>query len=135
MNSAGLSEHAMPAAVARFFAASRAGDARAWAAAFAADGAFHHPVGQPPVRGREAIEALIVRAIAGFGRFDGLQAVETHRSDPHVAVSWRGAGVSPTGGAVVWSGITGFELDDAGLIANARVYGDLATVAAQLSAR
>jgi ketosteroid isomerase-like protein len=33
----------------QFFTASQSGDADAWAAAFAADGVFHDPIGQPPI--------------------------------------------------------------------------------------
>ncbi|MFF3570075.1 hypothetical protein ACFYXQ_20050 [Nocardia jiangxiensis] len=42
---------AMPAAVMQSFAASQSADADAWADAFAVDGVFHDPVGEPPIVG------------------------------------------------------------------------------------
>ncbi|SHF43251.1 nuclear transport factor 2 family protein [Streptoalloteichus hindustanus] len=123
----------LPSAVERFFTASRVADVDAWAAAFAPDAAFHHPVDTPPVRGRAAIHALISGALAGFGRFDGLTPVEAHRTGKRIAVVWRGNGANPAGAEVRWSGITVFTLDAEGLVGEAVVYGDLDSLGRQLA--
>ncbi|MCP2342798.1 nuclear transport factor 2 family protein [Actinomadura rupiterrae] len=113
---------AMPAAVLRFFAASQEGDAEAWASAFAADGVFHDPVGQPPIIGREAIGDFIASVLPQFRPFLGLTPLEAHTVGTSVAVSWRGAAVSLSGAPVNWSGINIYELDEDGLIREARAY-------------
>ncbi|WP_433142904.1 nuclear transport factor 2 family protein [Actinomadura nitritigenes] len=123
---------AMPAAVLRFFAASQEGDATAWASAFAEDGAFHDPVGQPPTVGRDAIRDFIASVLPRFRPFLGLTPVEAHTVGRSVAVSWRGAAVSLSGAPVNWSGINVYELDGDGLIREARAYFDQRIFQAQL---
>ncbi len=49
-----------------------------------------------------------------------------------VAVSWTGAAVTGTGAPVNWSGINIYELDDNGLIREARAYFNRAIFQAQL---
>ncbi|MGK5532810.1 nuclear transport factor 2 family protein [Streptomyces sp. URMC 129] len=124
---------AMPASVLRFFTASHAADAEAWASAFAEDAVFHDPVGRPPVEGREAIHAFIAGVLSGFSPFLGLTPLQAHTAGNAVAVSWHGSALTPTGRPVNWSGINVFELDDQGLIKEARAYFDQAVLRAQLA--
>ena len=123
---------AMPAAVTQFFTASQSGDADLWAAAFAHDGLFHDPVGQPPIVGRAAIHEFIASVLPNFRPFLGLTPVEAHTVGTSVAVSWRGAAVSLDGKPVNWSGINIYELDADGLIAEAKAYFNRAVFQAQL---
>ncbi|GAB2532751.1 nuclear transport factor 2 family protein [Nocardia heshunensis] len=123
---------AMPAAVMQFFTASQSGDADAWADAFAADGIFHDPVGQPPIVGRPAIREFIASVLPNFDPFLGLTPREAHTVGNAVAVSWTGAAVTDTGNPVNWSGINIYDLDDNGLIREARAYFNRAIFQAQL---
>ncbi|WP_158607806.1 nuclear transport factor 2 family protein [Nocardia panacis] len=124
---------AMPAAVTRFFTASQSGDADAWAGSFAADGVFHDPVGEPPIVGRAAIGEFIASVLPNFSPFLGLTPREAHTVGNRVAVAWSGAAVSLSGVPVNWSGINVYELDDAGLIREARAYFNRAIFQAQLN--
>ncbi|MFJ7243088.1 nuclear transport factor 2 family protein [Kitasatospora sp. NPDC098652] len=124
---------AMPAAVLQFFRASQDGDADTWAAAFAEDGVFHDPVGTPPITGRAAIHEFIASVLPNFRPFLGLTPLEAHTVGRHVAVSWRGAAVALDGKPVNWSGINIYELDDTGLIREARAYFNSAIFQAQLT--
>ncbi|MFJ4654591.1 nuclear transport factor 2 family protein [Nocardia sp. NPDC088792] len=123
---------AMPAAVTQFFTASQTGDAQAWADAFASEGIFHDPVGQPPIVGRTAIHAFIASVLPSFSPFLGLTPREAHVVGNSVAVSWSGAAVTTTGTPVNWSGINVYDLDEDGLIAEARAYFNRAIFQAQL---
>lgn len=116
----------------QFFTASQSGDAEAWAAAFAVDGIFHDPVGEPPIVGRAAIGAFIASVLPNFSPFLGLTPREAHTVGNAVAVSWTGAAVTATGTPVNWSGINVYDLDDKGLIREARAYFNRAIFAAQL---
>ncbi|MFE7524340.1 nuclear transport factor 2 family protein [Kitasatospora sp. NPDC057542] len=124
---------AMPPAVLQFFRASQEGDADTWAKAFAEDGVFHDPVGTPPITGRAAIHGFIASVLPGFRPFLGLTPLEAHTVGSHVAVSWRGAAVALDGKPVNWSGINVYELDDTGLIREARAYFNSAVFRAQLT--
>ncbi|MFE7194316.1 nuclear transport factor 2 family protein [Kitasatospora sp. NPDC057541] len=124
---------AMPPAVLRFFHASQQGDADAWADAFSADGVFHDPVGSEPIVGREAIRAFIASVLPGFDPFLGLTPREAHTVGRSVAVAWSGAAVARDGRPVNWSGINVYELDDEGLIREARAYFNSAVFRAQLT--
>ncbi|KJS55926.1 nuclear transport factor 2 family protein [Streptomyces rubellomurinus] len=124
---------AMPLAVLQFFRASQEGDADAWADAFAEDGVFHDPIGTAPITGRTAIRAFIASVLPGFRPFLGLTPVEAHTTGRHVAVMWRGAAVALDGRPVNWSGINTYELDDAGLIREAKAYFNLGVFRAQLA--
>lgn len=124
---------AMPASVMQFFTASQAGDIDAWADAFAADGVFHDPVGRPPIVGRAAIRAFIASVVPGFHPFLGLTPHEAHTVGNQVAVAWRGAAVSQDGKPVNWSGINIYELDETGLIKDAKAYFNSAVFQAQLT--
>lgn len=123
---------AMPPAVLQFFRASQEGDIDAWANAFAEGGVFHDPVGQPPLTGRAAIRDFIASVIPSFQPFLGLTPLEAHTVGAFVAVSWRGAAVTPAGKPVNWSGINVYELDGGGLIREAKAYFDSAIFHAQL---
>ncbi|MEV6769337.1 nuclear transport factor 2 family protein [Nocardia sp. NPDC051030] len=123
---------AMPAAVMQFFTASQSGDAEAWADAFAADGVFHDPVGEPPIVGRAAIREFIASVLPNFHPFLGLTPREVHTVGNAVAVSWSGAAVTTTGTPVNWSGINVYDLDEDGLIREARAYFNRAIFQAQL---
>ncbi|MFD7448319.1 nuclear transport factor 2 family protein [Kitasatospora sp. NPDC059827] len=123
----------MPAAVLQFFRASQDGDADAWAAAFAENGVFHDPVGTAPITGRAAIHEFIASVLPNFRPFLGLTPLEAHTVGHHVAVSWRGAAVALDGKPVNWSGINVYELDDTGLIREARAYFNSAVFQAQLT--
>ncbi|MEU6585598.1 nuclear transport factor 2 family protein [Nocardia sp. NPDC046763] len=123
---------AMPAAVMQFFTASRSGDADAWAEAFAVDGVFHDPVGEPPIVGRAAIREFIASVLPNFNPFLGLTPREAHTVGNSVAVSWTGAAVTDTGTPVNWSGINVYDLDENRLIREARAYFNRAIFAAQL---
>ncbi|AHH16658.1 SnoaL-like domain-containing protein [Nocardia nova SH22a] len=123
---------AMPAAVMQFFTASQSGDARAWAASFATDGVFHDPVGEPPIVGRTAIQEFIASVLPNFSPFLGLTPREAHIVGNSVAVSWSGAAVAKTGTPVNWSGINVYDLDEDGLIREARAYFNRADFRAQL---
>ncbi|MDL4820070.1 nuclear transport factor 2 family protein [Actinomadura opuntiae] len=124
---------AMPASVLQFFAASQNRDADAWAAAFAEDGVFHDPVGRPPITGRAAIHRFIASVLPNFQPFLGLTPLEAHTVGNQVAVFWRGAAVALDGKPVNWSGINVYELDDTGLIKEARAYFNSAVFQAQLA--
>lgn len=128
-----MSGPAMPASVLEFFAASQAADVDRWAAAFAQDGVFHDPVGRPPIVGRAAIGDFIASVLPGFRPFLGLTPIEAHTVGHHVAVSWRGAAVATDGKPVNWSGINIYELDDTGLIKEAKAYFNSAIFQAQLT--
>ncbi|NUS92293.1 MAG: nuclear transport factor 2 family protein [Nocardia sp.] len=123
---------AMPAAVMQFFTASQSGDADSWADAFAADGIFHDPVGEPPIVGRPAIREFIASVLPNFAPFLGLTPREAHAVGNWVAVSWTGAAVTGAGSPVNWSGINIYDLDDNGRIREARAYFDRAVFQAQL---
>ncbi|WP_039797545.1 nuclear transport factor 2 family protein [Nocardia araoensis] len=123
---------AMPAAVMQFFAASQSGDPDAWANAFATDGVFHDPVGEPPILGRTAIRKFIASVLPNFSPFLGLTPREAHTVGDSVAVSWTGAAVTRTGTPVNWSGINIYDLDEDGLIREARAYFNRAIFQAQL---
>lgn len=123
---------AMPRSVDQFFRASQAGDAQAWAAAFAEDALFHDPVGEEPLTGRPAIQAFIESVIPAFDPFLGLTPTEAHTVGNAVAVSWRGSAVSKNGRPVNWSGINIYELNDEGLIQEAKAYFNRAIFQAQL---
>ncbi|MEU3499434.1 nuclear transport factor 2 family protein [Streptomyces hundungensis] len=123
---------AMPKSVLQFFTASQAGDADAWADAFAETATFHDPVGTDPLEGREAIRAFIKSVIPNFDPFLGLTPLEAHTVGNFVAVSWRGAAVSLDGKPTNWSGINVYEIDENGLIAEAKAYFNSAVFAAQL---
>ncbi|MFI6920476.1 nuclear transport factor 2 family protein [Nonomuraea spiralis] len=124
---------AMPAAVLQFFTASQNADADTWAAAFADDGVFHDPVGPPPITGRAAIHRFIASVLPGFHPFLGLTPLQAHTVGNQVAVSWRGAAVALDGTPVNWSGINVYELDDTGLIKEAKAYFNSAIFQAQLT--
>ncbi|WP_329491909.1 nuclear transport factor 2 family protein [Kitasatospora sp. NBC_01246] len=124
---------AMPPAILQFFRASQEGDADTWAKAFAEDGVFHDPVGTPPIIGRAAIRDFIASVLPAFRPFLGLTPTEAHTLGSHVAVSWRGAAVTLDGRPVNWSGINIYELDEAGLIRDARAYFNRAVFQAQLA--
>ncbi|WP_326600603.1 nuclear transport factor 2 family protein [Streptomyces sp. NBC_01803] len=124
---------AMPASVLRFFTASHAADAEAWASAFAEDALFHDPVGQPPIEGREAIHAFFADVLSGFSPFLGLTPLQAHTAGDAVAVAWHGSALTTAGRPVSWSGINVFELDGQGLISEARAYFDQAVLRAQLT--
>ncbi|MGK4578652.1 nuclear transport factor 2 family protein [Kitasatospora sp. HPMI-4] len=123
---------AMPPAVLQFFRASQAGDVDAWAGAFAETGVFHDPVGTPPITGRAAIRDFIASVLPNFQPFLGLTPHEAHTVGNQVAVSWSGAAVTPSGTPVNWSGINIYELDDAGLIKDAKAFFNQAVFQAQL---
>ncbi|NEW53428.1 nuclear transport factor 2 family protein [Nocardia cyriacigeorgica] len=123
---------AMPAAVMKFFAASQSADADAWADAFAVDGVFHDPIGEPPIVGRPAIREFIASVLPNFSLFLGLTPREAHTVGNSVAVCWSGAAVTTTGTPVNWSGINVYDLDDDGLIHEARAYFNRAIFQAQL---
>ncbi|MGC0318138.1 nuclear transport factor 2 family protein [Kitasatospora acidiphila] len=124
---------AMPPAVLQFFRESQSGDAAAWAAAFAEDGVFHDPVGQPPFEGRPAIEEFIRSILPNFDPFLGLTPLTAHNVGRHTAVSWRGAAVAKDGSPVNWSGINIYELNDDGLIRELKAYFNPAVFQAQLA--
>ncbi|MET9490906.1 nuclear transport factor 2 family protein [Nocardia sp. NPDC006630] len=124
---------AMPAAVTQFFAASQTGDADTWSAAFAENGVFHDPVGQPPIVGRTAIREFIADVLPNFQPFLGLTPLVAHTVDRWVAVSWSGAAVALNGRPVNWSGINIYELDDDGRIRDAKAYFDRSIFQAQLA--
>lgn len=124
---------AMPTAVLTFFQASQDGDAAAWAATFAEDGVFHDPVGTTPITGRTAIEAFIDSVLPDFHPFLGLTPHTAHTVGPHTAVAWTGAAVTHNGRPVNWSGINVYELDDEGLIREAKAYFNPAVFQAQLT--
>jgi steroid delta-isomerase len=124
---------AMPRAVLQFFRASQDGDADAWAMAFAEDGVFHDPIGTPPIVGRAAIREFIAGVLPNFHPFLGLTPVEAHTIGRHVAVSWRGAAVALDGKPVNWSGINIYELDEEGLIRDAKAYFNSAVFQSQLA--
>src|SRR5882757_2211755 len=123
----------MPPAVLQFFRASQEGDVDAWTTAFAPDGVFHDPVGTPPLTGRAAIRDFIASVLPNFRPFLGLTPIEAHTVGHRVAVSWRGAAVSLEGKPVNWSGINIYELDDEGLIRDAKAYFNPAVFQAQLA--
>ncbi|MER0449651.1 nuclear transport factor 2 family protein [Streptomyces sp. Edi4] len=123
---------AMPKSVHQFFAASQAGDADAWAESFAETATFHDPVGEAPIEGREAIRAFIKSVIPNFDPFLGLTPLEAHTVGNSVAVSWRGAAVSLDDKPVNWSGINIYEIDENGLIGEARAYFNRSVFEAQL---
>ncbi|WP_059007727.1 nuclear transport factor 2 family protein [Streptomyces specialis] len=124
---------AMPASVLRFFTASHAADAEAWASTFAENAVLHDPVGQPPIEGRAAIHAFIAEVLSGFSPFLGLTPLQAHTAGNAVAVAWHGSALTTAGRPVNWSGINVFDLDDDGLIAEARAYFDQAVLRAQLA--
>ncbi|GAA3427635.1 nuclear transport factor 2 family protein [Streptosporangium sandarakinum] len=124
---------AMPAAVMQFFTASQAGDTDAWANAFAENGIFHDPVGQPPIVGRTAIRDFIAGVLPAFQPFLGLTAREVHIVGGSVAVAWSGAAIAANGTAVNWSGINIYDLDQDGLIREAKAYFNRSIFQAQLS--
>ncbi|AYG79783.1 hypothetical protein DWB77_01901 [Streptomyces hundungensis] len=123
---------AMPRAVLDFFLASQRADADAWAAAFAPQGVFHDPVGEPALVGREAIRKRIHSILPSFRPFLGITPDEAHMSADFVAVSWRGAAVTLKNRPVNWSGINVFQLDDKGLIKEAWAYFNYAAFKVQL---
>ncbi|MFJ9846363.1 nuclear transport factor 2 family protein [Kitasatospora sp. NPDC101155] len=124
---------AMPPAVLQFFRASQEGDADTWAKTFAEDGVFHDPIGTSPITGRTAIRDFIASVLPNFQPFLGLTPMEAHTIGNHVAVSWRGAAVALDGKPVNWSGINIYELDDTGLIREAKAYFNSAVFQAQLA--
>ncbi|MEV4252831.1 nuclear transport factor 2 family protein [Spirillospora sp. NPDC049652] len=124
---------AMPHAVLQFFRASQEGDADTWANAFAQDGVFHDPIGTAPIVGRAAIRDFIASVLPRFQPFLGLTPIEAHTVGDHVAVSWRGAAVALDGSPVNWSGINIYELDETGLIRDAKAYFNSAVFQAQLT--
>lgn len=126
---------AMPKAVLQFFTASQTGDPDAWANAFAEDGLFYDPAGQPPYQGRAAIREFIGSVLPNFDPFLGLTPMEAHTVGNSVAVSWRGGAVTLTGNPVNWAGINIYELDRHGLIQQATAYFDQAIFHAQLAGR
>ncbi|WP_280232929.1 nuclear transport factor 2 family protein [Nocardia cyriacigeorgica] len=123
---------AMPTAVMQFFTASQSGDADAWADAFATDGVFHDPVGEPPIVGRPAIREFIASVLPNFNPFLGLTPRDAYTVANSVAVSWTGAAVTGTGIPVNWSGINVYDLDADGLIREARAYFNRAIFQVQL---
>ncbi|MFJ7905946.1 nuclear transport factor 2 family protein [Kitasatospora sp. NPDC096204] len=89
--------------------------------------------GLAPAAGRAAIHEFIASVLPGFRPFLGLTPLEAHTVGNHVAVSWRGAAVALDGRPVNWSGINVYELDDTGLIREARAYFNSAVFRAQLA--
>ncbi|MFI6684268.1 nuclear transport factor 2 family protein [Streptomyces sp. NPDC050485] len=124
---------AMPLAVLQFFRAAQDGDSDAWANAFADDGVFHDPVGTPPITGRTAIRDFIASVLPNFQPFLGLTPLEAYTIGNQVAVSWRGAAVALDGKPVNWSGINIYELNEDGLIQDAKAYFNHAAFQAQLA--
>ncbi|MFG2722577.1 nuclear transport factor 2 family protein [Streptomyces sp. NPDC048416] len=124
---------AMPPAILQFFHASQDADADTWAESFAQDGVFHDPIGTAPIVGRAAIRDFIASVLPNFRPFLGLTPIDAHTIGNHVAVSWRGAAVTLDGRPVNWSGINIYELDESGLIRQARAYFNHAVFQAQLT--
>lgn len=116
----------------QFFTASQDGDTDTWAAAFAHNGVFHDPVGQPPIVGRATIRDFIASVLPNFRPFLGLTPREAHTAGRSAAVAWGGAAVTAQDIPVNRSGINIYDLDEDGLIQQARAYFNQTVFQAQL---
>jgi steroid Delta-isomerase len=128
-----MSADLVRAAVARYFAAIRAGDPDAWVATFAEDGESHDPVDAPPVKGHAALREFFLRMAGAFTEVE-LWGEQVFVSGSSAAVKWTGRGTGRNGRAVTFEGIDVFEINADGRISRLWAYWDLAALMAELSA-
>ncbi|WP_216917024.1 nuclear transport factor 2 family protein [Nocardia noduli] len=111
-----MSQPAMPENAARFFNASQAADAQAWAQPLAEDAIVYDPVGTPAVLGRTQMRERLSGFLPMFTTFSGLTPTAAHTCGDSVAVTWQAGGLTTSGRAMNWSGISVLRLGEDGLI-------------------
>jgi steroid delta-isomerase len=109
------------AAIAAYFAATRAMDREAWVRTFAEQFEMHDPAGAPPMRTHDALRKF----------FDGILALteKVGLSEDHVfvcgdraAVKWTGRGIGKNKKPITFEGIDVFEVDSKGKIKSVQAY-------------
>ena len=110
-------------AVAAYFAAARAMDARAMAGVFAEDALTFDPTTESPVQGHDELQAYFQTL---WAHFETLNLVEDSTFFAHdgAAAKWTAYGVLTSGRGVVFEGIDVFEVGDRGTIQTLWTYRD-----------
>ena len=96
--------------VARYFEATRSGDAHQWADCFAENALFEDPVGSPLVDNPQAILEFGKKFMSGF-KTVGLHEEFVHVVGNEAAVRWTGKGTTKDGKQVRFEGINIFEFN------------------------
>ncbi|MBI4454545.1 MAG: nuclear transport factor 2 family protein [Acidobacteria bacterium] len=117
--------------ISEYFAAIRAMDAGAWVATFAEDAVSHDPVGNPPIRGREALDQFFNGIAAAFQRLN-LTEDQIFIAGNGAAVKWTGRGVGKNSREIFFEGIDVFDITEQGKIQTVWAYWDMAAMLAQL---
>lgn len=128
-----VSEEKIRAAVAAYFASTRAMDKAAWLGAFAEDGVSNDPVGGEPLDNPEKRGAFFDGITAAFERV-GIQENEVYVAGNGAAVKWTGYGTGKNGREVTFEGIDIFEIDEAGKVKTLWAYWNPAAMMAELMA-
>lgn len=119
--------------VARFYAALRANDVKAWVALFAPDAIAADPVGTPPHHGHDALSAFLTGVLQLFQSF-GLAENSVYCVPGGAAVKWTGVGRGKNGRDVTFEGIDVFEVDTLGRIKTLSAYWNAEPVMEAISA-
>ena len=107
--------------VARYFEATRSGDARQWAERFAEDAIFEDPVGTTPVNEPAKILEFGNKFMSGF-KTVGLHEEFVHVVANEAAARWTGKGTTKEGKQITFEGINIFKFNDEGQIVNLKGY-------------
>lgn len=119
-------------AVADYFAALRAMEARTWVYAFARDAVADDPSEPEPVRGEIALGSWLERLWEPFEELsvgEDLVSVDAGGA----AVKWTGRGLGVSGREVTFEGIDVFDVDGRGKIRRVRRFWDPTRVMAVLA--
>ena len=122
-----VSKEAIQSAVAAYFGATRAMDAKAVAEAFAPDGVSNDPVGTPPHEGRDAIRQFMQGVIAESERVEST-ADDVFIAGDSAAVKWTVQLTAKHGQSVTFQGIDVIQVNDQGKIQTLSAYWDPAPV-------
>jgi steroid Delta-isomerase len=117
------STNQVAAAVAEYFAATRAMDADRWVATFAPTATSNDPVGAPPLHGHAALHAFISGIFSLF-HTTGLTENSVFITGDTAAVKWTGSGNAKNGKSVSFEGIDIITVDAAGKISLVNAYWD-----------
>jgi steroid delta-isomerase len=126
-----MSQEAIEAVIAAYFANIAAMNPEGWVEHFAEDAVSYDPVGHPPTKVHEGFREFFQQM---QGVFEQLEPATEHIfvAGNEAAVKWTMRGVSKSGKSVSFEGITVFEVNDAGQIQSTRAYWNPAAMMAQL---
>jgi steroid delta-isomerase len=127
-----MTSDGIQAAVAKYFAATRAMDLNAWLGCFAENAVSYDPVGGPPLHGHAALHQFFL-GIAGVFTKVGLTEDHVFINGNRAAVKFTGRGSGKNGREVVFEGIDVFEFNDQGTIQTFWGYWNPAAMLAKLN--